>query len=116
MSAKHPFRLRRDYVELPDARHDELMEASKTTWRPCFVALTLGALFLPLVGAFAIAFGVHALFPALPTFARASLAGGGMLLMYLGPKVLLRRIGSTKLNCIQAASFRLFVKARQLSG
>jgi hypothetical protein len=46
--AKYEYRVRREFLELPGKRHDELMAASKLAWYSCSFAIYAGTALLPL--------------------------------------------------------------------
>lgn len=114
--AKYPYRIRREYLELPGERHEELIAATKLTWWSCTFVRYAAALVLPLLVPIGLILGIRALFPALPSMGRILIAVFALLPLYFGPKLILRLTQNVTLNSMQGACLRLFAKQRSHAG
>lgn len=114
--AKYPYRIRREFLELPGERHEELIAATKMTWWSCGFVRYSAAVVIPLVAPIGLALGIRALFPALPTMGRVLVVVFAVLSMYVGPKLILRFTQNATLNSMQGACLRLFAKQRSHAG
>ena len=114
--AKYSYHIRREFLELPGERHEELMAATKLIWWSCTFVRYAAALVLPLAVPIGLVLGIRALFPALPSMARILVVVFALLAMYFGPKLILRFTQNVTLNSMQGACLRLFAKQRSHAG
>jgi hypothetical protein len=114
--AKYEYRVRREFLELPEQRHDELIVASKPAWYSCSIAIYAGAALLPLCFAIGLALAMRTLLSPLPKSVGIAFTVGVVFILYFGPKFLFRLSKHTTLHCMQAACLRLFAKQRARSG
>jgi hypothetical protein len=114
--AKYEYRVRREFLELPGQRHDELIAASRPAWYSCSIAIYAGAALLPLCFAIGLALAMRTLLSPLPKSVGVGFAVSVIFILYFGPKFLLRLSKHTTFRCMQAACLRLFAKQRARPG
>jgi hypothetical protein len=114
--AKYKYRIRREFLALPSARHEELIALSKPAWYSCSIVIKAGAVFGPLCILIGGMFGIRALLGPLPKVASLFIAVLATLFLYCGPKLFLRLSKRSTLHCIQAACLRHFAKQRLRAG
>ncbi|QNK01352.1 hypothetical protein [Dyella telluris] len=107
MSAKFPFAVRRRFMELPEAKADEMIEASQRSWKPCVYVL-LASLYVTPVLLFLVGVAVGWMLAPLPWLSAGLYLAGLMLLIWLTPKVVSRVVKPKAFKRIRAAGFNYF--------